>query len=143
MPAFCLLCRSKTNAELQATRKEYAEKFDRDLIKDLKSECSGSFEDVLVGLVEETAAYDAQLCKRAMKGLGTNEDLLVPQCLLHRFSRVKLSSRCCFPPPSPKSCVLEQARNWLPPEQLTKLFTEMMYDELLILLSSSFAIAVA
>ena len=70
-------CRPKTNAELQTTRTEYAEKFSRDLIKDLKSECSGSFEDVLVGLVEETAAYDAQLCKRAMKGLGTNEDLLV------------------------------------------------------------------
>lgn len=62
--------------EMAHIRQEYAQNFSRDLIKDIKDECSGSFEDALVALAADPAEYDAQLLRRAIKGMGTDEHIL-------------------------------------------------------------------
>jgi DNA repair exonuclease SbcCD ATPase subunit len=66
----------KGNADMQALLTAYNTKLSRDLIKDVKKECSGDFEDVLVAMCTAADDYDAQLVRKAIKGLGTNEHLL-------------------------------------------------------------------
>merc|ERR1719192_2267958 len=67
---------SKTFEEMDAINNDYTENIERDLIKDIKSECSGDFEDILVGLCTNRAKYDAALLHKALAGMGTNEKLL-------------------------------------------------------------------
>jgi len=55
----------------------YTKEIGRDLIDDIKSETSGNFEDALVALLTPQLSYDAQLLRKAMKGLGTDENVLV------------------------------------------------------------------
>ena len=47
------------------------------MIKDLKSELSGNFENIIVAFLEEKIKYDAHCLRSAMKGLGTDEAVLV------------------------------------------------------------------
>jgi annexin A7/11 len=67
---------NRSNAQLVAIKEAYNTELKRDLIKDIKSETSGHYEDVLVGLLTETAEYDATLVHKAVKGLGTDEHTL-------------------------------------------------------------------
>jgi crotonobetainyl-CoA:carnitine CoA-transferase CaiB-like acyl-CoA transferase len=50
--------------------------FGRDLVKDLASECSGSFLSTLKALCLSSAEYDARKINNAIAGLGTNEDVI-------------------------------------------------------------------
>jgi len=67
----------RSNAQRQELKLKYKSFFGRDLIDDLKSELSGDFEDVMVGLMMTPADYDAYEIKRAIKGLGTDEAALI------------------------------------------------------------------
>lgn len=49
----------------------------QDLIDDLKSELSGNFERVIVGMMMPTVLYDVEELRRAMKGAGTDEGCLI------------------------------------------------------------------
>lgn len=49
----------------------------QDLIDNIKSELSGDFEKVIVGLLMTPAEFDAFSVRSAVKGLGTDEDALV------------------------------------------------------------------
>merc|ERR1712203_810637 len=66
----------KSIAEIQAIRKSFKDKIGRDLIKDFKSETSGNYENLLVALTMGQAEYDATLVRKAVKGMGTNEEVL-------------------------------------------------------------------
>ncbi|NXS98853.1 ANXA4 protein, partial [Jacana jacana] len=55
----------------------YKSSIGRDLIEDLKSELSGNFERVIVGMMTPTTLYDVHELRRAMKGAGTDEGCLV------------------------------------------------------------------
>ncbi|XP_041484056.1 annexin A13-like [Lytechinus variegatus] len=71
-----ILC-YRTNAQRQDIKLHYKTAFGRDLLDDLKSELSGDFEDVILGLMDTPAMYDARCLKRAMKGVGTDEDAIL------------------------------------------------------------------
>ena len=58
-------------------KKAYQEKYNKDLIEDLKSELSGKFEDAMIALFKDPVEYDAECLYYAMKGAGTDEACLI------------------------------------------------------------------
>lgn len=66
----------RTTADMQLVKKAFAGLFQRDLVKDFTDETSGKFRDVLLAICQEPAELDAKLVRQAVKGLGTDEDLL-------------------------------------------------------------------
>ncbi|XP_055912552.1 annexin B11 isoform X2 [Eupeodes corollae] len=71
-----IICR-RTNDQRQEIQRQYKTHFGKDLIEDIKSETSGNFQKLLVGLLRPIVDfYCHELCD-AMKGIGTDEDVLV------------------------------------------------------------------
>ena len=68
---------NRTNRERLAMIESFKRQFNRDLIKDLKSELSGKFEDATLALFKDPIEYDCLSLNKAMKGAGTNEDTLI------------------------------------------------------------------
>ena len=68
---------NRTNRERLAMIDSFKRQFNRDLIKDLKSELSGNFENATLALFQDPITYDCCSLKKAMKGLGTDEDTLI------------------------------------------------------------------
>ena len=68
---------NRTNRERLAMIESFKRQFNRDLIKDLKSELSGKFEDATLALFKDPIEYDCYSLNKAMKGAGTNEDTLI------------------------------------------------------------------
>ena len=68
---------NRTNRERLEMIDSFKRQFNRDLINDLKSETSGKFEDTILALFQDPVSYDCWSLKKAMKGLGTNEDTLI------------------------------------------------------------------
>ncbi|XP_064091812.1 LOW QUALITY PROTEIN: annexin A3-like [Macrobrachium nipponense] len=66
---------NRTSSQRQAILNEYNE--DRDLIKDLKKDLSGNFEDLVLALMTPMDRYLATELHRAMEGVGTDEDVLI------------------------------------------------------------------
>ena len=66
------------NAQQRAEiRRTYKACYGKDLIKRLKEDTSGNFKDVVEGMFMTPAEYDAMCLYKAMKGLGTNEGVLI------------------------------------------------------------------
>jgi len=63
----------------------------QDLIKDLKSELGGKFEKLVLALMENPYEYLAHELERAMKGIGTNEDVLTEVSLSKIASILQVS----------------------------------------------------
>lgn len=55
----------------------YSEIWFQDLNKDLKSELTGNFEDLILALMTPTVEYQAKELNYAISGVGTNEQTLV------------------------------------------------------------------
>ena len=68
---------NRTNQQRMAIKEAYKTAFGRDLISDLKSELRGKLEDAMVALFTEPIEYDCDSLKKAMKGIGTDEDSLI------------------------------------------------------------------
>ena len=68
---------NRTNEYRQQLKVAYKSSYGRDLIKDLKSETSGNFEDAIVALFETPIDFDCITLYKAMKGAGTDEDTLI------------------------------------------------------------------
>uniref|UniRef100_A0A914HP99 Annexin n=1 Tax=Globodera rostochiensis TaxID=31243 RepID=A0A914HP99_GLORO len=68
---------SCNNAQRQEVAHVFKQMHGKDLIKELKSELRGDFEDLIVAMMERPAIYDADQLHRAMKGCGTKEHVLI------------------------------------------------------------------
>ena len=68
---------NRTNEQRQKIKEEYNSLYNSDLIKDLQSALSGHFEDVVVALFYLPVDYDCFQLRKAVKGLGTDENALI------------------------------------------------------------------
>ena len=68
---------ARTNAQRQQIKAQFETEFGRDLIKDLKSELGGKFEDVILALMTPPVEYLCKQLHNAMAGMGTDEETLV------------------------------------------------------------------
>ncbi|KXJ70192.1 hypothetical protein RP20_CCG024521 [Aedes albopictus] len=71
-----ILC-ARCNWQCQAIAEAFKNELGRDLIKDLKSELGGKFEDVILGLMLPPVNYLCKHLHKAMDGIGTNERALI------------------------------------------------------------------
>ncbi|XP_063424971.1 annexin A6-like isoform X1 [Mytilus trossulus] len=67
----------RSNPQRHEIYTTYKTMFGKDLIEDLKGELSGGFLDTCKALLMQPAQYDAYLLRKAIKGLGTDEDVLI------------------------------------------------------------------
>jgi len=65
------------NQERELIRRLYQQKYNEDLVSKLQSELSGDFRDAAVGSFMTPKEYDAYFLNSAMKGLGTNDSVLI------------------------------------------------------------------
>ncbi|XP_078284494.1 annexin A5-like [Rhinoraja longicauda] len=71
------LLTQRSNAQRQDIILGYKTVIGKDLVDDLKSELSGTFESLIVALLLPPDRYDAKELHDAIKGAGTSEDVLV------------------------------------------------------------------
>jgi len=71
-----ILCK-RSNDQRQQIKLAYKTLYGDDLTKDLVKELKGHFEDLIVALMHTMDEYDAVELHKAMKGLGTNEAVLI------------------------------------------------------------------
>ncbi|CAD5123708.1 DgyrCDS12028 [Dimorphilus gyrociliatus] len=67
----------RNNKQRQELKKQYSEKYKKDLSDVLKSELSGDFEELILALLMTPSEYDAYCLNKAVKGLGTDENVLI------------------------------------------------------------------
>ncbi|XP_054728599.1 annexin B11 isoform X1 [Anastrepha obliqua] len=71
-----IICR-RSNEQRQEIQRQYKTHFGKDLIEDVKSETSGNFEKLLVGLLRPIVDFYCAEMNDAMAGIGTDEDVLI------------------------------------------------------------------
>ncbi|XP_068559472.1 annexin A1-like [Cebidichthys violaceus] len=67
----------RSNDQRQQIKEAYLQASGKSLESALKNALKGDLEDVVLALLKTPAQYDAYLLKMAMKGLGTEEDVLI------------------------------------------------------------------
>ncbi|KAM6216080.1 annexin A13 [Rhynchocyon petersi] len=68
---------SRTSDQRQQIKQKYKASYGKDLEEVLKSELSGNFEKAALALLDRPCEYAARQLQKAMKGLGTNEAMLI------------------------------------------------------------------
>lgn len=68
---------SRTSSERQQIKQNYKATYGQDLEEVLKGELSGNFEKTALALLDRPSEYDARQLHKAMKGLGTDEEVLI------------------------------------------------------------------
>ncbi|XP_056424784.1 annexin A3 [Hyla sarda] len=76
----------RSNSQRQLIAKEYLSACGKELKDDLKGDLSGNFEHLMVSLILPPAVFDAKQLKKAMKGTGTSENILI-EILASRTSK--------------------------------------------------------
>ncbi|KAH8309967.1 hypothetical protein KR067_010868, partial [Drosophila pandora] len=71
-----IICR-RSNEQRQEIQRQYKTHFGKDLIEDIKSETSGNFEKLLVGLLRPIVDFYCAELNDAMAGIGTDEEVLI------------------------------------------------------------------
>ena len=58
-------------------RDKYKSSYGQDLLEDFESKLSSDFKDLIIGLYKSIYEYDADQCKKAIQGIGTDDDTLI------------------------------------------------------------------
>lgn len=74
--ALIIFTLNHSNDQLVQLRTDYQSKFSKDFFKHLESNFSGDFLNVMIGLYKSPVEYDADLLYQAMKGLGSDKDII-------------------------------------------------------------------
>ncbi|XP_043199208.1 annexin A7-like isoform X2 [Amphibalanus amphitrite] len=82
-----VLCK-RSNAQRQQITIAYKSGYGRDLLKDLKSELGGDFEDVILAMMMPPYEFLAQQLHSAMSGAGTDEDTLFETLCTHTNAEI-------------------------------------------------------
>ena len=80
---------SHTTKELLSLRQSYISKFGRDLIDDIEHYTKGDLCTILSSLYKDPVEFDTDLLYKAMKGIGTNDDILIEVISFRNFSRLQ------------------------------------------------------
>uniref|UniRef100_A0A8D0L1Q8 Annexin n=1 Tax=Sphenodon punctatus TaxID=8508 RepID=A0A8D0L1Q8_SPHPU len=86
---------NRTSDQRQQVKQKYKALYDKDLEAVLKGELSGFFERTALALLDRPWEYDARELRKAMKGAGTDESVLI-EILCTRINQVSASYRLCF-----------------------------------------------
>jgi len=68
---------NRSFAQLNEVEKKFQTMYGEDLLKWLQKELKGKFEDVVIGRFYGPRGYSAYVLRKAMKGVGTDEDALI------------------------------------------------------------------
>jgi hypothetical protein len=71
-----IICKRSLQQRLEL-KQTYQRMYGKDLVKELKSELSGDFRKLILGLIKNEAEFDAWAFEKAIKGLGTDENALI------------------------------------------------------------------
>uniref|UniRef100_A0AAZ3RL52 Annexin n=1 Tax=Oncorhynchus tshawytscha TaxID=74940 RepID=A0AAZ3RL52_ONCTS len=72
-----MLLTSRSNNQRQEIKAAYKKAHGKDLVSALKSELGGLFETLVVALMTPPISYDASQLHKALKGAGTDDDVLI------------------------------------------------------------------
>ncbi|NXU62387.1 ANX13 protein, partial [Horornis vulcanius] len=68
---------SRTSEQRQQIKQKYKALYSKEMEKDLKGDLSGNFEKTVLALLDLPCEYEARELRKAMKGAGTDESLLI------------------------------------------------------------------
>ncbi|KAM8732271.1 annexin A5a [Acanthopagrus schlegelii] len=72
-----MLLTARSNDQRQQIKAAYKKAYGKDLVSALKSELGGLFESLIVALMTPAVSYDASQLHKALKGAGTDDDVLI------------------------------------------------------------------
>ncbi|XP_028445615.1 annexin A5a isoform X1 [Perca flavescens] len=72
-----MLLTARSNDQRQQIKAAYKKAYGKDLVSALKSELGGLLESLIVALMTPPALYDASQLHKALKGAGTDDDVLI------------------------------------------------------------------
>ncbi|KAM7417203.1 hypothetical protein PAMA_017037 [Pampus argenteus] len=75
--AILMLLTSRSNDQRQQIKAAYKKAYGKDLVSALKSELGGLFESLIVALMTPSVSYDASQLQKALKGVGTDDEVLI------------------------------------------------------------------
>ena len=70
-------------------REKYKSNFNRDLLDDIEKYVKGDLSTLLISIYKDPIEYNVDLLYKAMKGIGTNDDVLIEVISFNSFSRLK------------------------------------------------------
>ena len=79
---------SHTSKELLSIRQAYKSKFNRNLLDDIEKYTKSDLCKVLTSIYKDPVEYDTDLLYKAMKGIGTNDEILIEVISFRNFSRL-------------------------------------------------------
>ena len=77
-----------TSTERIKLRENYKKKFKRELLDDIQKYTKSDLSKTLVSIYKDPIEYDADLLYSAMKGIGTNDEILIEVISFRSFSRL-------------------------------------------------------
>lgn len=81
---------ARSDHQRQEIVRSYKQSFGRDLVGDMKSTLRTNFEDVIVGLLYPLHEYLARELRKAVAGLGTDEDCLIEILCTHSNEDIRM-----------------------------------------------------